>query len=66
MLILLFQSICSIFLLFEEEVASKNDSFLKTEEFSFRVVCFCTRCLKLLLLAKRTLRNKQCLRRREL
>ena len=32
MLILLFQSICNIFLLFEEEVASKNDSFLKTEE----------------------------------
>ena len=45
MLILLFQSICSIFLLFEEEVASKNDSFLKTEEFSSRVVCFCMRCL---------------------
>ena len=66
MLILLFQSICSIFLLFEEEVASKNDSFLKTEEFSFRVVCFCMICIKLLLLAKRTLRNKQCLRRREL
>ena len=46
MLILLFQSICNIFLLFEEEVASKNDSFLKTEEFSSRVVCFCKRCIK--------------------
>ena len=61
MLILLFQSICNIFLLFEEEVASKNDSFLKTEEFSSRVVCFSMICIKLLLLAKRTLRNKQCL-----
>lgn len=53
MLILLFQSICNIFLLFEEEVASKNYRFLKTEGFSSRVVCFSKRCIKLLLLAKR-------------